>query len=146
MILQTDVPSCSRNTHAFQICIFHRSCLPHDQKKQRGKYYFCVKEVFRISLNINEKLPFIWNGPKPLSLDIIKKNRRAVLQNSFLWLCEVQTCTLSTELLLVFCYTINFNPLNARLNPICHLLALLWAHHIFHISRLRVKHKPHYTI
>jgi hypothetical protein len=32
-----------------------------------------------------------------------------------------------------------FNPLNAKLNPICHLLALLWAHHILHISRIRVK-------
>jgi len=34
-----------------------------------------------------------------------------------------------------------FNPLNAELNPICHLLALLGAHHIFHVSRLRVKLK-----
>ena len=31
------------------------------------------------------------------------------------------------------------NPLNAKLNPICHLLALLGAHHIFHVSGLRVK-------
>ena len=31
------------------------------------------------------------------------------------------------------------NPLNADLNPICHLLALLGAHHILHISRIRVK-------
>ena len=31
-----------------------------------------------------------------------------------------------------------FNPSNAELNPICHLLALLGAHHIFHISGLRV--------
>jgi len=31
-----------------------------------------------------------------------------------------------------------FNPLNAKLNPICHLLALLRAHHILHISRTRV--------
>jgi hypothetical protein len=31
------------------------------------------------------------------------------------------------------------NPLNAELNPICHLLALLWAHHILHVSRIRVK-------
>jgi len=30
------------------------------------------------------------------------------------------------------------NPLNAKLNPICHLLALLGAHHILHVSRLRV--------
>jgi len=33
----------------------------------------------------------------------------------------------------------DLNPLNAELNPICHLLALLGAHHILHISRLRVK-------
>jgi len=31
------------------------------------------------------------------------------------------------------------NPLNAKLNPICHLLALLEAHHILHVSRIRVK-------
>ena len=31
-----------------------------------------------------------------------------------------------------------FNPLNAELNPICHLLALL-AHHFLHVSRIRVK-------
>jgi hypothetical protein len=30
------------------------------------------------------------------------------------------------------------NPLNAKLNPICHLLALLGAHHILHFSRIRV--------
>jgi hypothetical protein len=30
------------------------------------------------------------------------------------------------------------NPLKAELNPICHLLALLGAHHIFHVSGLRV--------
>ena len=30
------------------------------------------------------------------------------------------------------------NPLNAELNPICHLLALLRAHPILHISRIRV--------
>jgi hypothetical protein len=31
-----------------------------------------------------------------------------------------------------------FNPLNVKLNSVCHLLALLGAHHIFHIGRLRV--------
>ena len=32
------------------------------------------------------------------------------------------------------------NPLNAELNPICHMLALLGVHLILHISRIRVKH------
>jgi len=31
------------------------------------------------------------------------------------------------------------NPLNAELNPICHLLTLLGAHPILHISRIKVK-------
>jgi len=44
--------------------------------------------------------------------------------------------TNKTEVLIS--YKISINPLNAELNPICHLLALLGAHHIFHISRIRV--------
>jgi len=31
-----------------------------------------------------------------------------------------------------------FNYWNAELNPICHLLALLGAHHNLHVSRIRV--------
>jgi len=41
-------------------------------------------------------------------------------------------CPLIATLLLIF------NPLNAELNPICHLLALLRAHHIVHVSRVSV--------
>jgi hypothetical protein len=33
----------------------------------------------------------------------------------------------------------NINPLNAELNSVCHLLALLGAQPILHISRIRVK-------
>jgi hypothetical protein len=35
----------------------------------------------------------------------------------------------------------HFNPLDAELNPICHLLALLGDHHILHVSRMRVNPK-----
>jgi hypothetical protein len=31
-----------------------------------------------------------------------------------------------------------FNNLNAKLNPICHLLALLGDHHTLYVSRIRV--------
>ena len=37
-----------------------------------------------------------------------------------------------------FVNVIIINPLNAELNPICHLLALAGAHHFVHFSRLRV--------
>jgi len=40
-------------------------------------------------------------------------------------------------------YMAYINPLNAELNPICHLLALLGAHHIFHVSRVRVNTRCH---
>jgi len=33
------------------------------------------------------------------------------------------------------------NTLNAKLNSICHLLAMLGAHPILHVSRIRVKPK-----
>jgi len=33
---------------------------------------------------------------------------------------------------------LDLNPINAELNPICHLLALFGAHHILHVSRIRV--------
>jgi hypothetical protein len=32
-----------------------------------------------------------------------------------------------------------FKGLNAELNPICRMLALLGAHHILHVSRIKVK-------
>jgi hypothetical protein len=34
------------------------------------------------------------------------------------------------------------NTLNGELNPTCHFLALLGAHHIFHVSGIRVKPSP----
>jgi len=39
----------------------------------------------------------------------------------------------------------DINPLKAELNPICHLLALLGAHHILHVSRIRVKERRGYS-
>jgi folylpolyglutamate synthase/dihydropteroate synthase len=39
---------------------------------------------------------------------------------------------------LVGIYTVIIEPFNPELNPICHLLALLGAHHILHISRIKV--------
>jgi len=47
--------------------------------------------------------------------------------------------TLALPILLYGSETRTINPLNAELNPICHLLSLLGAHHILHVSRIRVK-------
>jgi len=37
-------------------------------------------------------------------------------------------------------FIIFLNPLNTELSPTCHLLALLGAHQILHISRVRVNY------
>jgi len=52
---------------------------------------------------------------------------------------DVQSFTPTPVLLVTSCWTENINSLNVKLNPICRLLALLGAHHIFHVSRIRVK-------
>ena len=39
-----------------------------------------------------------------------------------------------------------FNPLNTKLNPICHLLALVGAHKIFHVSKVRVNIQQLYAL
>jgi hypothetical protein len=40
--------------------------------------------------------------------------------------------------------SLELNPLNAELNYICHLLALLGAHHILHVSKIRVNIDEYY--
>jgi hypothetical protein len=46
---------------------------------------------------------------------------------------------------LIFSVDLLFNPLNAKLNSICQLLAFLGARHILHVSRIRVKMKAVYA-
>jgi len=38
------------------------------------------------------------------------------------------------------------DPVNTELNPICHLLALLEAHHIFHVNRIRVNTDKEFSL
>jgi len=61
-----------------------------------------------------------------VKLKTIQKNCSALFSYSFICLKKILTIRY-------------FNPLKADLNPICHLLALLGAHHILHVSRIRVK-------
>jgi hypothetical protein len=45
------------------------------------------------------------------------------------------------EQVVCFC-AVMINPLNAELNPICHLLALLGAHPILHVSKIKDNFQP----
>jgi hypothetical protein len=68
----------------------------------------------------------LW-GEKKSTLDNAAENFFETLYNL---LIELKSATSKNRII---------NPLNAQLNPICHLPALLGAHHILHVSRLRVK-------
>jgi len=58
---------------------------------------------------------------------------------SILWFVGVmETLRVLCDLRNGFLNVIYINPLNAELNPIYHLLALLGAHRIFHVGRIRV--------
>jgi hypothetical protein len=70
------------------------------------------------------------------------------MYSHFAYLCHlsdafpIQNCLKQDFILqLLFHFAVKYaiNPLNAELNPICHLLALLAVRPILHISRIRVK-------
>jgi hypothetical protein len=59
------------------------------------------------------------------------------LENSCILQHVVTNFCEHTRIMARYAYA-TINPLNAELNPICHLLALLEAHHILHVSRIKV--------
>jgi hypothetical protein len=80
------------------------SCVPQDQYKLKGRYYFCVKEQFSELVKKSMKSyaeKECRYGPKPLSCNVKKKGQLLFwLQNLFLWLYELQTYNVSPEVLL----------------------------------------------
>ena len=69
---------------------------------------------------------------------VLKRNLKRTT-DTFLFISHTTNVLLFKFRYNIFIGVRNINPLNAELNPICHLLALLGAHHILHISRIRVK-------
>jgi len=100
-------------------------------------------------LNIKVCCDSLYNFVRKISNS--KKKLVRCAQTCVLFFCKVRTLyscqilinTLRTESFKLFKrpfpgFFLNFNTLNAELNPICYLLALL-AHHFLHISSVRVK-------
>ena len=59
--------------------------------------------------------------------------------------CYTMLCLVIKHTLCITHKEPTLNPLNAKLNPICHLLALLGAHHILLVSGIRVNLLPWYS-
>jgi len=64
---------------------------------------------------------------------------RSVIHSRILLTVVVINCSFSYIFAYVSQWGVTLNPLNAELNPICYLLALLGVHHFLHVSRIRVK-------
>jgi len=84
-----------------------------------------------------------FGGKKSQALDIIRSQKYPFVSSNAISLkhkiwqsadCSSSRCSFSNRV-----FVLPFNPLNAELNPICYLLALLGAHHFLHVSRIRVK-------
>jgi len=65
---------------------------------------------------------------------VVKNCMKLLSDNCIIYYSKMQK---KTYFLSFYGFT-DINPLNAGLNPICHLLTLLGAHHILHVSRIRV--------
>jgi hypothetical protein len=91
-----------------------------------------LQHLFSVKLSSSTVFSFnLTSIYKPLCSEFNRCSSALVL-----WYLDYWDSTLHVSCL--FLTKIGFNPLNAKISPICHVLALLGAHHILHISRIRV--------
>jgi hypothetical protein len=133
---------------------------------RRSLLHLCRKylESLSLSLFLMGKLCFIFDIKllfKPLPLSFLQGNSKTWFQNIYfvMQICDHWVVALQMNIKLIqqsifVCHIGSHRcdyppiiiPLNTELNPICHLLALLEAHHILHVSRIRVKCFDDYNI
>jgi len=108
--------------------------------------YFQPSYVFEASINSWNSCTYfvtwfnrIFEGGLPTAGTVTKLQIQTNLANLNI---SVSNLLLVIKLNIKFTFRETFrcqiNPLKDELNPICHLLALLEAHHILHVSRIRV--------
>ena len=83
------------------------------------------------------QLSAVFSTVKPTSCYTLPKKYVVKHDNIMYWQYNLQISATFSSICAVF----GFNPLNAELNPICHLLALLGGATILVVSRLRVKQR-----
>jgi len=100
-------------------CLFDRNCMPAICYFKSSLFYLVAFASLR-----EETISFVmsvclsaWNNMAPMG---------RIFMKFYIWKCLEKSIE-------------KINPLNAELNPICYLLALLGADHFLHVSRIRVK-------
>ena len=83
--------------------------------------------------------------PKHIGENLVNKVSHTLMLLCWLCVCYKVAMFASSDSAVcgpVAAFCTDINPLNAELNPNRHLLALVGARHIVHVSRLRVKSHP----
>jgi hypothetical protein len=101
--------------------------------------YICHRQYVPSTADGNCLNSLLFNGFFPGIKQAARKGGHSPSSSAEIRNGRNYTCTSSVCFLAWTRTNLPFNPLNAELNPICHLLALLGAHHILHVSRIRVK-------
>jgi len=83
--------------------------------------------VEEILISKKEKVLLLGGGISYFSRNITRETKTRVIENCMDLRIAFKDCVFKI-----------INHLNAELNPTCDLLALLGAHHIFHVSGIRV--------
>jgi hypothetical protein len=83
--------------------------------------------------------------PPPFPLSLHKSRTNKSVMNPAPSMCEAGHQMWQGSLCYKTALYTGINPSNAELNPICHLLELLGAHHIFRVSRIRFKSSLPYS-
>jgi hypothetical protein len=95
--------------------------------------FFTYQPCFQLSGHINSQNSRSWSAENPHEL-----------HGNHLQSLKLVFSALRLENGLCNRCFLTFDPLNAELSLICHLLALLGAHHILHVSRIKVKNHASY--
>jgi len=104
-------------------------------------FYFSISPVYYAPEGTEWLCPPSWPGIssiKELKPRIKRSGHKdlKIFTSIFCWGCESRATSTPPYPFLAWYW---INPLNVELNPICHLLVLLGAHHILHFSRIGVK-------
>jgi hypothetical protein len=113
------------------------------QKAEKRKFINITKWIFTVILCIFI-LPKFFYSPTDVQEFCFKQNIKIYFQNAptcfgLITIIRERTIWDLLKLLLLKQSESSVSPLNAKLNPIYHLLTLLGVHHFLHVSRIRVK-------
>ena len=118
-------------------CTFALALCKARQQRTIFQWQTGRKELRFCSIGTNSYLLFVFAGHTGWRILSVNATQRRIGRSRCFW--QKLTIIHCIRFLSAPSHSDDINPLNAELNPICYLLALLGAHHFLHVNRIRVK-------